>query len=209
MTTICSACGVSFIRTHACKAGICTECGEFRRNLPTHICPVRKLQEFDVLSWLPPIGWLCEGCNERHALNKNCNRLQVYKGVLLCSDCYDIPEIHLEKTTLWDMVNLHLLRTGRVNCFLCENQVLDRTGRRLKKIELHHIQPKYLSIFQLVNQGAPWEMLREELDKTRPVCVACHSYITLTEKTLRTAHYTHPKFQQLLQKIQFHMVCSK
>ena len=37
MNTVCSTCGGSFIRTHTCKTGSCTDGGEFRRNLSSYM----------------------------------------------------------------------------------------------------------------------------------------------------------------------------
>lgn len=184
--------------------GQCPQCLQTFRKLGSHKCPVQKLREN--LPRLPELvqeapAQECSGCGAVHLVQKNCNAFRHYKGHPFCSQCYRGRGISSEISNAWHLVAAYLLSLGRTVCYLCSKLLLTRSetfdpgGLRCSRLEsqvfeLHHLNPgtKSRSVFELISWGEPLEAVLAETKTCTPVCVPCHSYLTLAERQLGLHH---------------------
>jgi hypothetical protein len=185
----CPQCKTSFKKKHTCKAGTCADCKKEMKNLDLHQCTVRKILEYDVelaLGQLKTYGPRCDGCLTHHFINKNTHSFKKFRKLDLCCDCYRIPEIKAEIDALYTRLRARDLHLGNTACCLCTVQLMDRDGTTLRLFERDHIDvfSKTASVFELVSSGAPWDVIVEEYNKCRTLCIRCHSAVTLAERSV-------------------------
>lgn len=192
LRTTCEACGIEYVRKHTCHAGTCTMCQLPFRNLTTHKCAVRKCMEYlqhqtldRIRDAIHTIGNQCEACGAHFPVIKNIYRPRLFKHILLCADCYDVPEIRRESSMRFDHVLMDDIFHGKIKCHLCMDPLIDpMTLRRIRYFERDHIDPstKTMSVGLMCLQGAPLDQIIAENRLCRNLCISCHSIVTYVER---------------------------
>ena len=112
-------------------------------------------------------------------INKNVNGFRRYKGILLCCDCYRIPEIQDDIKGVWTRLLRNDAIQGRWCCALCQVVLFDPvTLIRSRLFERDHMDvfSKVATVWELVTSGAPFEDVLAENQKCRSghLCRARH-----------------------------------
>lgn len=181
----CGDCGVHYVRKHTCKAGTCGLCGVVFRS--RHTCAVEKYDTFRGVDEtdFQQAGFYCEVCGDHHPHVKNINGKKEWKGIVMCSDCYCIPEIQAEVSMANTVVRLYDVSKGKTHCRYCRRGILDPyTLETLYRFERDHIDPgeKIDSVGHMLLIGTRMSTVLEEVDKCRNLCVRCHSVQTFVER---------------------------
>lgn len=190
---VCPQCLRKFKHKHSCKVGTCKECDGIFKNIANHRCPVVKFRSFDKTEFLMSVksqGIRCDACGEMHALTMQAHRIQSWKGIDLCCDCFNIAEIRKQITERQELVCQHLInkyqRLNLVECVLCAKPLLTITGKKLASYELDHIDlfNKRAAVSTMIRDGTSMSLVLQEVDKCRPLCVPCHRAVTRAERDL-------------------------
>ena len=158
------------------------------KNLRAHRCPVHKCTHLNLLAaWdhLRRRASICMACGATHMINKNVNGFRRYKGILLCCDCYRIPEIQDDLKGVWTRLLRNDAIQGRWCCALCQVVLFDPvTLIRSRLFERDHMDvfSKVATVWELVTSGAPFEDVLAENQKCRNLCVRCHAAVTCAER---------------------------
>jgi hypothetical protein len=126
-------------------------------------------------------------CGTRHLLNKNVHGFRQYRGVVLCCDCYGIPEIAHEIQAVWTLVFWADRQQNATDCALCQVPLIDPvTLQPRRAFERDHLNvfTKISTVWALVMTGATLFDILSERDKCRNLCVRCHAAVTCAERTL-------------------------
>ena len=185
----CADCGKSYLKIHTCKVGVCASCGLSLKNLAAHRCPVVTCMALDLRALWTHITTqslpTCVACGVHHFLNKNIHGFRSYHGVLLCWDCYSIPEIQADIHARRRQLLSEEMRSPE--CRLCHRLLLDPvTGTVLCAYERDHVDvfAKVSTIWELLVTGVDMATIRREAAKCRLLCVRCHSAVTCAQRAV-------------------------
>ena len=129
----------------------------------------------------------CDGCGVLHFLTRNVHGLVRYKGVDLCVDCYGIPRIQHATSTIWARLALMDLYMGKTVCVICTAGLIDpKTGYELAACRRVNIDvlDRQCSLWAFVKAGAPWKSIRAAYEKSRNLCMRCHSAFSISKRCI-------------------------
>lgn len=185
----CLKCNKNYVRTHTCLVGTCQLCHQEYKNLAKHKCIVSKALNYDCKQIIDTISiYQCSACNIKYIDKK---RIRVFKGIELCVNCYNIPEIYYDIKCIRHQLNLYYISHKLTKCSICyKNLIDDKTAWTINKFEADHINihDKNLNIGQMITQGYSIESIIEELQYCRLLCIFCHDIVTFSQQ--KTGLYT-------------------
>jgi hypothetical protein len=185
----CLKCGKVYVHAHTCSVGVCKLCQQTYKNLPKHKCIVSKSLNYDSKQILDNLStYTCCGCRVRYIDKK---RMRCFKGINLCVNCYNIPEIHYDIKYIRHQLNLYYIAHNKTKCSICYKDLIDlNTVETLTKFEADHIDinKKTMNIGQMITQGYPLLSIIEELQYCRLLCILCHDIVTFSQQ--KTGLYT-------------------
>jgi predicted CXXCH cytochrome family protein len=178
----CSECKKTYVSKHRCKAGTCVHCRTMLRNLGKHKCPIMKIAAVSPIEMYKAIiisdGKTCSGCHTTHFSTRNNRGLWHYKGIDLCSDCYNIPQIQGTISQMWLALAAKDVEMEKSKCTVCEKRLIDpETGSviadfRRPYVDIFSEEP---TVWALIHSGSSVHSIMEASSKSRNLCVACHS----------------------------------
>jgi hypothetical protein len=175
----CLKCFIFYKKTHLkCSGGTCDFCFKNFRNLSLHQCPIQNLQTN--LKQITKTPNQCDGCLTMYFSQKY---LRLWKGVNLCFDCLQSPQIQQERKHLRNILHCHLIYTHQTRCEICMLQVLNENLTSLSRFELDHINSltKKYSVGFMCEEGFNIVEILREANKCRVLCISCHSAVTCVE----------------------------
>lgn len=167
MRMSCVVCNISYVTNHTCKGGKCHKCDRVLVNLKLHICPMDKIENFNLPKMLKEStgdGQVCSRCGDHHLCTKNANGFRKFLtesgGIaLFCSDCFhsDVKiENHIRRmrSELMDRD----VSSGQTHCAMCYRQLIQTHGDEnsmVRRYERDHIDvsSKVESVSVLLQQG--------------------------------------------------------
>lgn len=190
----CQQCNFSFVKKHTCKAGACTLCGAFFKNVGKHRCPLAKFQGFPALKLHNFVT--CCSCLKPYPKQ----RMQKwrYKDVNhdaldLCNLCFTLDadvQIRLRETST-AVYEYAKWKFGDpvLRCVFCGVDVHGyelSTFRRMYGYEFDHKNPeeKRNSVGKMIFEGCPVNQILDEVDRCRVLCIHCHDLKTTCEQQM-------------------------
>jgi hypothetical protein len=177
----CSVCGTTYVRAHTCKAGVCEVCKVFYKNIGNHKCPITKCMQFIcegeevIYTNMVGKGEQCDGCGLQFPVIKNIHGPKQFKGVTLCPDCYDIPEIKKETSNAFRVLLHDDIATRKTGCDICGIILIDaQSAKRVRYFERDHIDPatKTQSVGYMCMRGDPMQVILNENRLCRNLCIS-------------------------------------
>jgi hypothetical protein len=130
-------------------------------------------------------GEQCDGCGLQFPVIKNIHGPKQFKGVTLCPDCYDIPEIKKETSNAFRVLLHDDIATRKTGCDICGIILIDaQSAKRVRYFERDHIDPatKTQSVGYMCMRGDPMQVILNENRLCRNLCISCHSVVTYVER---------------------------
>ena len=167
----------------------CVHCGRCFKALKDHKCPVLKMVGLSpsdlVINTTENNCQQCDGCRKHYFLSNDLRQFRRYKKVELCLDCYNVPQIE-EATSSHVLLHLRMMdiKMNRMTCSICAMHMglIDSHSC----CEIAGFKRDYVDVFctedtmwDMVQNGSTWDVIRAAHEKTRNVCLQCFSAISL------------------------------
>ena len=185
----CSKCGKSYQVKHPCKAGRCIECKRHFKSIEDHTCPVERVRSISPEAvWKTLKRQACDGCRSLHFSER---QLHNYKGSSLCSDCYNIPEIERERSSMLVELVMHDIQKGKTACNICAKPLIDpQTASEpavVKRVSIDNFSDG-ITVWALLANGSDIDTIRAASNSCRNLCIRCHDAVSIAKRLVGIQH---------------------